>query len=39
MIGDYEALTNVGNTLVAAFRVDNANSSNPTDIQLATFPG
>lgn len=39
MIGDYEALTNVGSTFVAAFQVDNANSSNPTDIQLATFPG
>ena len=42
MIGDYEALTNVGNTFVAVFQVDNPNSSNPsnpTDIHLATFPG
>jgi hypothetical protein len=39
MIGDYEALTNVGDTFVAAFQVDNASTSNPTDIQLATFPG
>jgi hypothetical protein len=42
MIGDYEALTSVGDTFVAAFQVDNANPPNPpnpTDIQLATFPG
>jgi hypothetical protein len=39
MIGDYEALTNVGDTFVAAFQVDNASTSNPTDIQLVTFPG
>ena len=42
MIGDYEALTNVRNTFVAVFQVDNLNSSNPsnpTDIHLATFPG
>ena len=39
MIGDYEALTNVGNTFVAAFQVDHADPANPTDIQLATFPG
>jgi hypothetical protein len=39
MIGDYEALTNAGNTFVAAFQVDHADPANPTDIQLATFPG
>ena len=39
MIGDYEALTNVGNTFAAAFQVDNADLTNPTDIRLATFPG
>lgn len=42
MIGDYEALTSVGNAFVAVFQVDNASPSNPpnpTDIRLATFPG
>jgi hypothetical protein len=39
MIGDYEALTHVGNQFIAAFEVTNADPSNPTDIELARFRG
>ena len=37
MIGDYEGLASAGNKFYAAFEITNNDTSNPTDIALATF--